>query len=908
MQHPLPTGVVRRPLDDLGRPTELLARLPPVDRLAALVGSWHLGRALVTWDPLLEAESAFDLPVPAQGTADPDAFGGGWIGVWGYRLGAEVGTAVASPPRPVPQPSHRIGFHDRVLRLVDGQWWFEQLTGLGPPEEERRRAEDFLATLDRARVAPPRWSAGAGFSTGPFAMTPSPQEHVEAVAEVVRRITAGEVFQVNLTARLEASFAGDPLALFCRGVDALAPAYAAFVAGPDGAVASLSPELFLRREGRDVVSSPIKGTAPLTTDPRHLVGSGKDRAENVMIVDLVRNDLGRVAEPGSVEVLAVNRLERHAVWHLVSDVAARLADGVTDGDLLRASFPPGSVTGAPKIAATEVIAELETTAREAYTGAVGHVGPHSGTELNVAIRTFEIARGRVWLGVGGGIVHDSDPRAELAECFAKAVPLLDALGSRLEPGLLEAVDPAPPGRVGHGPAREEARAVFETLLVHDGLLVDPAPHLARLTASTRALWGVAPGDDLPELLVRHAAGLVGRHRLRLDLDVDAAGEVRTSVRTSPLGPSPATSTLVPLVVVGGLGRHKWGTRPELDGTLPVERDQLVVDRDGSVLETGRAALLAVVDDQVCAPVLDGRQLPGTGRERVRALLDRVGLPLVERALGVEDLARASEVMTVNALRSVVPVTEVDGVGTWPVGPVAGWLRRELGRGPGAPGAAGAPGPRARGSVTPRRSHLADRARVLFVDNYDSFVHNLVQHATAAGARAEVVRNDELTLDELERLCADTGTTHVVVSPGPGTPEEAGTSIDVVRRLGVRTPLLGVCLGHQAIAVAYGARVVRSPRPAHGKPCLVHHDGAGVLSGIEDPLVVGRYHSLVVDETTLPPDLVVTARSPSGLVMGLRHRRHPVEGVQWHPESVLTPAGGDVLARFLRMPGPSETPG
>ncbi|MCW2819405.1 MAG: anthranilate/aminodeoxychorismate synthase component, partial [Marmoricola sp.] len=201
-----------------------------------------------------------------------------------------------------------------------------------------------------------------------------------------------------------------------------------------------------------------------------------------------------------------------------------------------------------------------------------------------------------------------------------------------------------------------------------------------------------------------------------------------------------------------------------------------------------------------------------------------------------------------------------------------------------------------------------RARVLFVDNYDSFVHNLVQHATAAGAHALVVRNDELAVDELERLCEVEGVTHVVVSPGPGTPEDAGTSIDVVRRLGRRTPLLGVCLGHQAIAVAYGARVVRSPRPAHGKPCLVHHDGAGVLTGVEDPLVVGRYHSLVVEESTLPPDLVVTARSPSGLVMGLRHRRHPVEGVQWHPESVLTPAGGDVLARFLRTPAGGAEPG
>ncbi|MCW2868527.1 MAG: bifunctional aminodeoxychorismate synthase component I/aminodeoxychorismate lyase [Marmoricola sp.] len=912
-------GVVRRPLEDLGRPTDLLARLPRVERLVALVGSWRHGHGLVAWDPLAEAGSAFDLPLPerAPGESDAEAFGGGWVGVWGYGLAAEVEEALGgggwTPHRPVPQPTHRIGFYDRVLRLVEGRWWFEQLTGLLPPEEEQRRAESFLATLGEARSGPARWE-GPGFATGPFAMIPSPDEHVAGVAEVVRRIAAGEVFQVNLTARLEASFSGDPLALFCRGVEALAPAYAAFVEDADGAVASLSPELFLRRQGRDVVSSPIKGTAPLSVDPGRLVGSGKDRAENVMIVDLVRNDLGRVAAPGSVEVRAVNRLERHAVWHLVSDVAARLADGVRDGDLLRATFPPGSVTGAPKIAATEVIGELEATGREAYTGAVGHVGPHAGLELNVAIRTFEIAAGRVWLGVGGGIVHDSDPRAELAECFTKALPLLDALGARLAPDLARVAVPRRPRHDdGPGAAVEVPRAVFETLLVVDGVLVDAAPHLARLAASVDALWGRGV-VGVAELLVGHAAGLAGRHRLRLDVDVDPAGEVRTSVLSSPLGPTPPSSTLVPLVVEGGLGCHKWSDRPEVDATLPVDRDQLVLDVDGAVLETGRAALLVVVDDEVCAPVLDGRQLPSTGRERVRVLLERVGLPLVERVLTRDDLTRASEVMTVNALRSVVPVTGVDGVGSWGVGPVATWLRTELGGEPGdgVRGVRPGGGPRPRGSVTPRRSRRAAGARVLFVDNQDSFVHNLVQHATAAGARVEVVRNDALPVEALEQLCRDTHVTHVVVSPGPGTPEDAGVSVEVVRRLGSTTPVLGVCLGHQAIALAYGGRVVRAPRPSHGKPCLVRHDGSGVLAGLEDPLVVGRYHSLVVEEATLPADLVVTARSPSGLVMGLRHRRHPVEGVQWHPESVLTPAGGDVLTRFLgrarpvggAVPGPS----
>ena len=169
-------------------------------------------------------------------------------------------------------------------------------------------------------------------------------------------ITAGDIFQVNLCARLEASFAGEPLDLFCAGVEALAPAYAAFIDGGDGAIASFSPELFLRRTGDDVLTSPIKGTAPLDADVSELVASAKDRAENVMIVDLMRNDLGRVSTPGSVRVPTMVRPERHAVWHLVSDVVGHVGHDVPHSALLRATFPPGSVTGAPKVRAMEIAA------------------------------------------------------------------------------------------------------------------------------------------------------------------------------------------------------------------------------------------------------------------------------------------------------------------------------------------------------------------------------------------------------------------------------------------------------------------------------------------------------------------------------------------------------------------------
>ena len=265
-------------------------------------------------------------------------------------------------------------------------------------------------------------------------MTPSPDEHRTSVARALEHIRAGDIFQVNLCARLDAPFEGDPLDLFCAGVEALAPAYAAFVDAPEGAVASFSPELFLRRTGDEVLTSPIKGTAPLDSDPDELTASAKNRAENVMIVDLMRNDLGRVCTPGSVRVPALVRAERHAVWHLVSDVVGHLGPDVTDSALLRATFPPGSVTGAPKVRAMEIAAELEPTAREAYTGAIGHVSAAAGLELNVAIRTFEISGGWVWLGVGGGIVADSTPDGELAECFVKARPLIEADRGPARPG------------------------------------------------------------------------------------------------------------------------------------------------------------------------------------------------------------------------------------------------------------------------------------------------------------------------------------------------------------------------------------------------------------------------------------------------------------------------------------------
>jgi anthranilate synthase component 2 len=185
-------------------------------------------------------------------------------------------------------------------------------------------------------------------------------------------------------------------------------------------------------------------------------------------------------------------------------------------------------------------------------------------------------------------------------------------------------------------------------------------------------------------------------------------------------------------------------------------------------------------------------------------------------------------------------------------------------------------------------------RVLVIDNYDSFVYNLVQYLGELGAEPLVHRHDELTRDEIVALDPDA----VLISPGPGRPEDAGLSNDVIRHFAGLRPVLGVCLGHQCIGQVFGGDVVRAPEIMHGKTSLIRHDGQGVFAGLPEPFEATRYHSLVVERSSVPPELEITAWTDDGIVMGLRHREHAVEGVQFHPESILTGCGHDLLRNFL----------
>ncbi|MFL6278546.1 MAG: anthranilate synthase component II [Vicinamibacterales bacterium] len=185
--------------------------------------------------------------------------------------------------------------------------------------------------------------------------------------------------------------------------------------------------------------------------------------------------------------------------------------------------------------------------------------------------------------------------------------------------------------------------------------------------------------------------------------------------------------------------------------------------------------------------------------------------------------------------------------------------------------------------------------VLLLDNYDSFTFNLAQYLGELGAPPLVRRNDEISLDQIGEMHPD----HIVISPGPGRPEDAGVSVDLIRRFGPTIPVLGVCLGHQSIGVAFGGQVVRASQLMHGKTSSIQHDGRGVFRGVQQPFVAGRYHSLVVAEP-LPESLEMAARTDDGTIMGVRHRTYPVHGVQFHPESVLTGEGRQLLRNFLEM--------
>jgi para-aminobenzoate synthetase component 1 len=408
----------------------------------------------VFWDDRFECARVARPDIP-----DLPPFIGGWAGLFGYHLGRAFERQ--PPPRrdEFQVPDMAVGVYDWVVSFdrLKGRAWLVS-TGIWPedptPHLQPGRAGTRLTVvrdwhlkgLPHGPEAANRQERGGAAAKPavkfPFAGAPGITSNFDrhnyeaAVRGVVQYIRAGDCYQVNLSQRLLAPFDGSPLELYGRLRERNPAPFAGYFDLGDFAVLSASPERFLRLTvNGDVETRPIKGTRPRgrtaaedEANRQALLASAKDRAENVMIVDLLRNDLGRVCEYGSVRVNKLCELETYrTVHHLVSEVVGKLRSDKTAFDLLRASFPGGSVTGAPKVRAMEIIAELEPTARGPYCGSLGYIGFDGSMDTNILIRTMTVGRGWVQFPVGGGIVADSDPAAEYEETLHKAAGLLKAL-------------------------------------------------------------------------------------------------------------------------------------------------------------------------------------------------------------------------------------------------------------------------------------------------------------------------------------------------------------------------------------------------------------------------------------------------------------------------------------------------
>jgi para-aminobenzoate synthetase/4-amino-4-deoxychorismate lyase len=425
------------------------------------------------------------------------------------------------------------------------------------------------------------------------------------------------------------------------------------------------------------------------------------------------------------------------------------------------------------------------------------------------------------------------------------------------------------------------------------------------------------GKELPASLAADvhrclAARPTGRLRITLR---PRGGPLDATVAVVPLDNAFDGTELIPVIVRGGIGAHKWADR-RLIGQLrqtagASEGAQLLIeDSDGTVLETDRANVFAVSGSVLRTPPADGRLLPGIARATVLRLAAAAGLAVEAAPLTRHDLLTASEVFVTNSVRGVLPVRSIAGTALPAApGPVTEQIAAGFDR-PGYGDEAAARGSLVRAcgieavaderaevqrrTIT-RRSAARATPLVVVIDNYDSFTFNLVHYLAMAGCTVEVVRNDEVTPRQVMTL----GPAGLVISPGPCAPHEAGISIDVVRACAsspVAVPVLGVCLGHQAIAASFGARIIQSP-PVHGQTSIIHHHGGGVLAGLPRRFAAVRYHSLIVAEQTVPSCLHITARTRGGIPMGLRHTSLPIEGVQFHPESVLTSYGHEIISNF-----------
>ncbi|HEV2129461.1 MAG TPA: aminodeoxychorismate synthase component I, partial [Longimicrobiaceae bacterium] len=485
----------------------------------------------------------------------------------------------------------------------------------------------------REEVEPLPAPAEGDGSVGEWQASVAAPEYHASIARIREWIAAGDTYQVNYTLRLRAPFHGDDLALYARLCQAAGAAYCAYLRCEGFSILSASPELFFRWAEGELELRPMKGTRPRGRWPAEdqalaaeLLASPKERAENLMIVDLLRNDAGRISRFGSVEVPRLFEVERYPTVHqLTSTIRSHTRPGATLTDVLRALFPSGSVTGAPKVRSMQIIRELEDTPRGIYTGAIGFVSPEE-TLFNVAIRTLVLGRAsaEVELGVGGGITYDSEAEAEYRECFAKAA------------------------FVRHPPSEFD---LLETMLYEPGeglFLLDE--HLARLGASAEYFGFVCDAESIRRRLARSMADVAGE-AFRVRLLLGRQGEVR--IECQPLPAAPPTPLRVclaaePVNSADPFLYHKTTQRQLYEsraGARPDCDDVLLINERGELTESTIANLVVRLDGQDWTPPLEAGLLPGVFRQ---SLLGSGALR--ERILRPEDLARADGVYLINSVR------------------------------------------------------------------------------------------------------------------------------------------------------------------------------------------------------------------------------------------------------------------
>ncbi|GAB6095502.1 hypothetical protein JCM14469_17540 [Desulfatiferula olefinivorans] len=553
---------------------------------------------------------------------------------------------------------------------------------------------------------------GAFHGDGSFRSNFDPPAYMDCIRKIKDYIAAGDIYQVNMSQRFETPFAGDPFALFKALYHKNPAPFFAFVHAGDHVIVSTSPERFITLKGRHVETRPIKGTRPRGGNPgedarlrQELAESPKDDAELSMIVDLMRNDIGKVCEGGSVTVREHKRVEAYAnVYHLISIVDGVLDPGVDAVDLIRATFPGGSITGCPKIRSMEIIDELETRRRHIYTGSIGYIGFNDTLDLSIAIRTATIVNGRLVFSVGGGVVYDSDPEDEYHETLHKGRTLIDTLSASgkdgaavpwvwidgglkpLDQALLPVADPGV--QYGHG--------FFETLRADAGHIRYLEGHLARLERAWRDFFPRPFPEVSWPLVIDQVIRACGLSEQCAAVKIMALRGRRTEAPWDDhlvVSARPYTHRLAALSK-SGLDLVTWPHRRHsfladyksmnyqyyylagIEARKAGGDEAMILNADGSVSETSTANLLTVRGKEVVCPA-SPHVLAGVMEQQVLDLMTHRGYRVIRRPLFPEDLSDEVQVLLTNSLMGAVPVLTVDGRKTADASALCAALNRAL---------------------------------------------------------------------------------------------------------------------------------------------------------------------------------------------------------------------------------------